>query len=168
MPVAGNKVKVTFPEQVALNSPQYRAGVAFADFRHDHANREGAQRSGEEVWAVIELAGGREDLLLRRLGYGVGHRGKRLLTRETVVGEKPRRSANSFRLIGLVSLERSEDPGRPFLLGDTVRSLSPSSTRVVRGRLGAIEYPTARGVRVYRNGLLPQHSHLCKAGGHTW
>src|SRR5436853_4501662 len=120
MSVAGNKVIVTFPEQVALNSAQYRAGVAFADFRHDHANREGApgaQRSGEEVWAVIELAGGREDLLLRRLGYGVGHRGKRLLTRETVVGEKPRRSANSFRLIGLVSLERSEDPGRPFLLG---------------------------------------------------
>lgn len=75
MAVADEEVEEVGLEQLVLDAGQHGGGVALADFGDEDAHGLGAaiaEGPGVDVGAVVELAGGREDALLRGLRDGAG------------------------------------------------------------------------------------------------
>ena len=56
MPVANDKIKISFLKQVILNTRKHQCGVTFADFRNDYSDRKAAllaQHPGHHVGTII-------------------------------------------------------------------------------------------------------------------
>ena len=76
--MAGDEVKVAFLEEVVLNATHNRGRVTIADLGNNDSDSEaalGAERTGEEVGAVLELSGGGEDAVFGLLRDGIGNIG---------------------------------------------------------------------------------------------
>lgn len=76
--MTGDEVEIALLQEVVLDSAHDRGGVPVADFGDDDPNGEAALRAqgaGEEIGAVFEFAGSREDAVLGFLRNRVGDAG---------------------------------------------------------------------------------------------
>jgi|GEM_PF-4866203 len=97
MTVTGDQIKISFLQQT-IHSTHHCRGVSFAYFGDDHAYGEaalGAQRTGKKIGPILEFAGAAKTRSLVSCGVESATL-DRLITKETVAGERSRCSANFF------------------------------------------------------------------------
>src|SRR5208337_4796361 len=95
MAMAGDQIKITFPQQMALDTAHDHGGIAFAHLWNQDADGKTARRArpaGGKTGTVVQFAGGGKNAFLGRPRYGIRHR--------SLVHDQGNRSWRQAKVVG--------------------------------------------------------------------